>query len=251
MGHPHSRTATPADGKWMQNLDLTRLFGTIGAYTRDNIEAIDETISAINTPTQKIISRRGTPTTPHQEALLGDDDDDDDDSDISFHEALGGIAKKRGNLSPNPRPPNSQMGFFSQLGQLFRRKQKLYTPDIASLSGKRRNYQSDYMALVPLSDPRLNKRWPLWVFILVVTVVSFTVFSGVFFFVQRQVTVNQGEIVTTTSTIHLNPSKPWDPSRSSNYTLDLEINVPVHNQNYFTASVYGGESYCSHSFHQE
>ena len=52
------------------------------------------------------------------------------------------------------------------------------------------------MALIPLHDPRLNKGWPLWVFVLLVTLISFTVFSGVFFFVQRQVAVNQGEIVT-------------------------------------------------------
>jgi hypothetical protein len=260
---PHSRRETPADGKWIQNLDLTRLFGGIGAYTRDKTDTIDETLCNIATPEgrrggggmghRSRSRRRGRKTPPssktRKEPLLksrlgeDDDDDDDDDPDHSFRAALAGIDNKMSplsSLSPDLDSLRDERSWW--LGRLWR---KLYfgTKDYNSssdyvLKGGGSNYESDYLALVPLSDPRLNKRWPLWAFILFMVVISFTVFSGVFFFVQRQVLVNQGEIVTTTSAIHINPRKPGDIH--GNYTLDLEIDIPIHNQNYFPATIKGG-----------
>jgi hypothetical protein len=218
---PHSRRETPADGKWIQNLDLTRLFGGIGAYTRDKTDTIDETLGNIATPEgrrggggmghRSRSRRRGRETPPssktRKEPLLksrlgeDDDDDDDDDPDHSFRAALAGIDNKMSplsSLSPDLDSLRDERSWW--LGRLWR---KLYfgTKDYNSssdyvLKGGGSNYESDYLALVPLSDPRLNKRWPLWAFILFMVVISFTVFSGVFFFVQRQVLVNQGEIVT-------------------------------------------------------
>jgi len=47
--------------------------------------------------------------------------------------------------------------------------------------------------------------------------------------------VNQGEIMTTTSKIHLNQTHDFHGT----YTLDLRIDIPVHNQNYFPATVSG------------
>ena len=216
---PHSRRETPADGKWMQSLDLTRLFGGIGAYTRDKADTIDETLGDITTPSRldgrggrrggaggghrRSRSRRETPhSSKTKEPLLksrvldDDDDDDDDDPDHSFRQALAGIDSKMSPLS-SLSPDLDSMREQSWFARLW---QKLYfgkgSNDMYNDVLKGGNYESDYLALVPLSDPRLNKRWPLWAFILFMVLISFTVFSGVFFFVQRQVLVNQGEIVT-------------------------------------------------------
>ena len=51
--------------------------------------------------------------------------------------------------------------------------------------------------------------------------------------------MNQGELVTTTSKIKLNQTAGFHGS----YTLDIEIDLPVHNKNYFPATISGGKFY--------
>ena len=247
---PHSRRQTPADGRWMDTLDFTRLFAGLG---RDKLDPFDETLDSRPTPDKKrrgSASKRGTPARgrPSPESRRGvsaaavaavDDDDDDDDSDASFRETIEGPGdhKRHKGLAHGAAfdaHVRSRSGnWVSRLWNRYFDRRNYYNKEFKS-----RNYESDYLALIPLSDPRLHQRWPLWVFVLLSSIVSLTVFSGVFFFIQRAVAVNQGEIQAKTSSIHVNPSAPGDWHGS--YTLDLEIDIPVHNQNYFPATVSGG-----------
>ena len=86
---PHSRRSTPANGMWMERLDLTRLFSNIRREKADAF--VDDTLDAISTPDKRARSnsRRGTPAKQGQDLL----DDDDDDSEHSFRETLEGRDK--------------------------------------------------------------------------------------------------------------------------------------------------------------
>jgi len=181
-----------------------------------------------------------TPVLENDALLSCDDflDDDDDDSVQSFRDTVAPGSKHQDHHHHHSEAYDAHLksrsgGWLSRLWNKHFDQANYYNETFRA-----RDFESDYLALVPLSDPRLSHRWPLWVFVLLSALLCGTMFCAVFFFVQRQVEVNQGEIFTRTSSIHVNPIKPGD--YHGNYSLDLKIDIPVHNQNYFPATISGG-----------
>ena len=230
---PHSRRQTPKDGGWVRGIDIGRLFA--------GLRGPDETLTPLQTPEGKGSRGRRTPGSGAEasarEPFL-DDDDDDDDSVQSFRDTVAPGSKHQDHHHHHSEAYDAHLksrsgSWLSRLWNKHFDQANYYNETFRA-----RDFESDYLALVPLSDPRLSHRWPLWVFVLLSALLCGTMFCAVFFFVQRQVEVNQGEIFTRTSSIHVNPIKPGD--YHGNYSLDLKIDIPVHNQNYFPATISGG-----------
>jgi len=229
---PHSRRQTPADAGWMETLDLTRLFFGLGK-PRGQLDGFDESLTPLQTPEKGRRSKRSTPGSKHGQGganlssrLL---EDEDEDSDHSFRETIEGIDGGKGSeptdhsLAFDAHIRSRSGSWLSRLWNKHFDSRNYYNSEFRA-----RDYESDYLALVPLSDPRLSKRWPLWVFVLLVVLFSASVFCGVFFFVQRQVAVNQGEIVTKTSSIHVNPLKPGGKSLVISFLALLLPDITWH-----------------------
>ena len=239
---PHSRKTTPNGKGWLRDLDLSRLFG-FGEGARRGAA--------------------GEPQGDESRSLVDEDDLISNASSTEARETMADIrnlASSFGGGAPHAevpaRGPAHRIGGSSRMRRIrsHRRPSALSrlrawfdalrdsaTPSsvTSAKSFVGPGYESDYLALVPLHDPRLNGQWPLWAFALCVALASLCVFLCVFFFVQRSVEVNQGELVTRTSAFHYNISghslTPWRGA----YTLDLEVDMPVHNHNYFGATVSG------------
>lgn len=92
--------------------------------------------------------------------------------------------------------------------------------------------QSDYLALVPLSDPRLERTWSpafLWSLgFLVACVLGL----AVFLFMPRAVQIRQGDFKWGTEMIQ------WNRTEGT-YNLTLSVDIPLQNDNFFAVQLDG------------
>ena len=92
--------------------------------------------------------------------------------------------------------------------------------------------RSDYLALVPLSDPRLERTWqPAFIWSLGFLVACLLGLAG-FLFLPRAVQIRQGDFKWNTEMMQWNKT-------AGTYQLRLSVDIPVQNDNFFPVQLDG------------
>ena len=92
--------------------------------------------------------------------------------------------------------------------------------------------RSDYLALVPLSDPRLERTWqPAFIWSLGF-LVACLLGLAIFLFLPRAVQIRQGDFKWNTEMIQWNKT-------AGTYQLRLSVDIPVQNDNFFSVVLDG------------